>query len=78
MKRSEIWQAVELELRRHKSSKPNWPVHVVAQAGMVAAETCDLLNEAINNKYEGNPNNEQLKAAALRTIATAIRFLENQ
>lgn len=83
MKRSEIWETVERQTRQHKLAQPNWPVHVVAQAAMVVAEGGDLLNLAIQAKYApaseslAEAQTRNLEAAAIRTIVTAIRFLEH-
>ena len=77
MKRNEIWQAVELEVRKSKRKLPRWPVHVVAQAAMVASAGSDVLTEAIPLKYTDASDREKLRDSAIRSAAAAIRFLEN-
>ena len=77
MKRNEIWQAVELEVRKSKRNTPRWPVHVVAQAAMVAAAGSDVLTEAIPIKYTDASDREKLRSSAIKSAAAAIRFLEN-
>ena len=76
MNRKDVWQPVELDLRRQKTQTPNWPVHVVAQAAVVNAEAGQLLTTALNVKYS-NSNHEAMQQHAISTIAKAIRFLEN-
>lgn len=84
MNRNSIWQEIELELRSAKKKHPNWPDHVVAQAGIVCEEAGELIRSCINWKYEKGETDivqqsqkEQMKKEAIHTAATAIRFLEN-
>lgn len=83
MKRNEIWQAIELELRNAKKKHPNWPDHVAAQAGIVCEESGELMRACLQWKYERDkPEYEasqisEMKKEAIHTAATAIRFLEN-
>ena len=52
MKRSKIWQEIELELRKAKKAFPNWPDHVAAQAGIVCEEAGELMQASLELKYE--------------------------
>lgn len=74
-----------------KRQAPNYPVHAVGQAGTVMIEASQLLNLAMELKYvkrngerpafAGISNEKvialEMKKAALRTAAAAIRYLEN-
>lgn len=77
MKRNDVWREVAKELRLQKQTMPNWPVHIVAQAAQVTAASGHLLSTAIDVKYNGAAQQEKLQSEAIRTIALAIRFLEN-
>lgn len=52
MKKNEIWQAVELELRKAKSKFPQWPTHPAAKAGIVMEEAGELMQACLQFKYE--------------------------
>jgi hypothetical protein len=71
------------ELKAAKKKHPRWPVHVVAQAAIVAEEAGELVREALNLKYESAvPDQEEdriknLEREAIHTAASAIRFIEN-
>lgn len=89
MKRKNIWQEIELELRAGKKKHPNWPDHIAACAGIVCEEAGELMRECLNHKYEGAKANDpkkqvkdqqrkaQIIKEAIHTAAVAIRFLEN-
>ena len=84
MKRSKIWQEIELELRKAKKAFPNWPDHVAAQAGIVCEEAGELMQASLELKYEKGKKGQtieqqqqQVRAEAIQTAAMAIRFLEN-
>jgi hypothetical protein len=69
----------ELENNKHDH---RFPVHVVAQAGVVCEASGLLMTEALRMKYQTAEEQERdqvesLKAAAIHTAATAIRFLES-
>lgn len=84
MKRNQIWQDIELELRKEKKRHPNYPDHVAAQAGIVCRESGELMNACLDFKYERKEMNafhlqqkDAIKDAAIQTVVSAIRFLEN-
>lgn len=69
---------------KNMKGKSSWPDHPAAQAGIVNAESGQLMRTALNWKYKRKDETlgqeEQLIAmriAAVRTAAAAIRFLEN-
>jgi hypothetical protein len=72
------------ELKRSRKAMPNYPDHVAGQAGIVSACAGQLMSEALASKYskgkkELTPEEQQkrLRAEAVRTAASAIRFIEN-
>lgn len=84
MKRSKIWQEIELEVRKAKRAFPSWPDHPAAQAGIVVEEAGELMKASLEFKYEKGKNglsvNEQkesIRKEAIQTAAMAIRFLEH-
>jgi anaerobic ribonucleoside-triphosphate reductase len=84
MQRNEIWQQIELELRRAKKKFPNWPDHPAAQAGIVCEEAAELMQACLQYKYQRSADPlaakiqvESMKEEAIQTAVTAIRFLEN-
>ena len=84
MKRNQIWQQIELELREAKKKHPNWPDHVCAQAGIVVEEAGELMHAALQWKYERDGSElvrevqkDDMRKEAIQTAVTAIRFLEN-
>lgn len=82
MKRNQIWQAIELELRAAKKLQPNWPDHVCAQAGKVIDECGKLMHSSLEWKYNRSESFqkeqiENIKETAIATAVAAIRFMEN-
>lgn len=84
MDRKQIWQEIELELRKAKKKHPNWPDHPAAQAGIVSEEAGELMKAALQWKYERDENEYiqkkqilHMQEEAIQTAAMAIRFLEN-
>ena len=84
MQRKEIWQAIELELRKAKKKFPNWPDHPAAQAGIVCEEAGELMKASLQWKYERDASEvvqevqiERMRDEAIQTAAMSIRFLEN-
>ncbi len=82
--RNEIWQAIELEVRRSKKKFPGWPDHPAAQAGIVCEEAGELMQACLKWKYERSKNlndqklqQQQMREEAIQTAAVSIRFLEN-
>jgi NTP pyrophosphatase (non-canonical NTP hydrolase) len=77
-----ILEAVIAELRKAKRKFPNWPQHPAAQAGIVCEEAGELMQAALQFKYENSKrtNVEHIANArkeAVQVIVTAIRFLEH-
>lgn len=84
MNRQNIWQSIELELRKAKKKFPGWPDHPAAQAGIVCEEAGELMQACLKFKYEKSATElgrisqvEHMKKDAIQTAAMAIRFLEN-
>lgn len=84
MNKNEIWQAVELELRKAKKKLPNLPDHVAAQAGRVVVESGKLLESCFILKYSKKLSEmdrirqkDAAETSGVLTIVEAIRFLEN-
>lgn len=75
MTKKEIWEAVELELRREKKANPSYPDHVCGQASMVAEKAGMLISDALQLKYEGDGSEEMVQQSAVKVAASAIRFL---
>lgn len=70
------------ELKVAKKKHPNWPDHVVAQAAIVGEEAGELLQAALQAKYEPNSKEpsehlEHMRKEAIQTAAMAIRFILN-
>lgn len=69
------------EVASAKKKHPSWPVHIVAQAGIVSEEAGELIRAALNWKYErkeGDDEKDQLREIrkeAIHVAAVAIRFL---
>ncbi len=83
MLRKEIWQAVELELRKAKKKFPSWPDHIVARAAIVAEEAGELVQASLQFKYQRKDDPagqlaqiEHMRKEAIQTAVTSIRFLE--
>lgn len=81
MNRKQIWHSIELYIRSDKKDNPSWPDHAAAQAGKVVAEAGNLMNAAMNMKYQAKDRQglylNLMEYSAIRTAALAIRFLEN-
>lgn len=84
MKRNQIWQEIELQLRQAKKINPHWPDHVAAQAGIVCKNSGELMQACLDRKYEKAEAKqmqdlqiERIKKAAIYSAIAAIRFLEN-
>ena len=84
MNKTEIWSAVNTELKKAKKKFPNWPDHHAAQAGIICEESGELMRECLQWKYELEETFEgqaqqqkRMNEEAIQVIVTAIRFLEN-
>lgn len=84
MNKHEIYNLINEELKRAKRNYPQWPDHVVARAAIVGEEAGELLQAALEIKYEpskkGRTKEQQMecmKKEAVQVAVTAIRFLEH-
>ena len=82
MERRQIWEAIELELRKAKKKFPSWPDHPAGQAGIVVEEAGELMQACLQKKYERKKRSDaehiaRMRSEAIQTAAMAIRFLEN-
>ena len=81
MKRSKIWQEIELELRLDKKKTPSFPDHAAGMAGRVIVPAGNLMFHSMEYKYSSDVTDEKnakkMKEAAIQTAVQAIRFLEN-
>lgn len=82
MSKANHLEDIELVMREMIKSQPGWPVHLAAQAGMVCKESGALLDLCITKKYSLKKDvdaavvgNEEIRLAALRTIAASLRLL---
>lgn len=82
MTNSEIWNAVNDELKHQKHN--HWPDHVVAQSAMVSAAAGQLNQSAIMAKYQPGETKERkeiqrqiLQEDAVKAAVQAIRFLQH-
>ena len=83
MLRQQIWESIELELRKAKKKFPSWPDHIVARAGIVCEEAGELVKASLQYKYQraDNPAGQQdqiesMRTEAIQTAVMSIRFLE--
>lgn len=84
MSNTTILDQVLKELKRAKKKFPNWPDHAAAQAGIVCEEAGELMQAALQFKYEKGKNGltidqqkKKMQEEAIQTAAMALRFLEN-
>jgi len=79
---AQIFREALHELKHAKKKHPNWPMHIVARAGIVCEEAGELIRAALNLKYESTSDNDAqlwkdaMEKEAIQVIATAIRFIE--
>jgi hypothetical protein len=71
------------EYQRAKKKFPSWPVHIVARAAIVGEESGELIQAALQWKYERQHTYEgrdgqydKMKKEAIQTAAMCLRFLE--
>lgn len=82
--RNQIWQSIELQMRKSKKKHPNWPDHIAAQAGIISQDSGKLMELCLEMKYHNDKSagfqemkREQITLRAIKTAVNAIRFLEN-
>ena len=71
-----IINEINKELIRAKVKHPNFPDDVIHMVAIMAEESGEAIQAAVQNKYEGGTL-EHVKTELIHTIATAIRCLEN-
>lgn len=64
------------ELERAEKLHPVWPNNHI-HAGMVVAEECGELVQAVLNHHEKKGSKQAIIAEAVQTASMAIRFLKN-
>lgn len=84
MDKQEIWQWIEAEMRSSKRERPTWPDHHGAQGAIVAGDAGKLVNSCLNYKYERHSSETvqdvqrtDMRVNAVKTIVSALRFLEH-
>lgn len=76
--KTNLLQVIARDLKALKKEMPNYPKHQVAQSTLINIESSHLSNLCIKKKYKGFTNeDDMIKAAAIRTIAQCLRFIEN-
>ena len=72
---SDIWIEVMKELHRAETKHPLWPTDVVYGAAIVAEESGELIQAAVQSQLEGGEL-EACEREAIQTIVTCIRFVK--
>jgi NTP pyrophosphatase (non-canonical NTP hydrolase) len=79
-----ILKEVLQELRNAKKKHPRQPRHVVSRAAIVSEEVGELVQAAIQFKYERGRHTmtrdewlAKMRKEAIQVIVTGIRFIEN-
>lgn len=75
MERFEINDCIREEFFRAKKKHPNWPKDPIHAAAIVAEESGELTQAALQFVYEGG-NMAKMAKEAIHTAVTAIRFME--
>lgn len=73
---SDIWIEVMKELHRAETKHPLWPTDTVYAAAIVAEESGELMQAALQRQFEGGEL-EACEREAIQTIVTCIRFVKN-
>ncbi len=74
MNREQMIEAVFAELYRAEEKHPEWPEDVIHRAAIVAEESGELVQAALQNVYESG-SKEHMIEEAIQTAAMALRFL---
>jgi hypothetical protein len=77
MTREEVIEAVFEELRRAEEKFPGWPSDPIHQAAVVAEESGELVQAALDLVYNREPTNEKFIQEAIQTTAMGLRLLFN-
>lgn len=72
----EIIEQILLELERAESKHPEWPKDMIHAAAIVAEESGELVQAALQHKYEKGELHP-LSVEASQTATMAVRFLKN-
>lgn len=72
----QIIEEIKREIRLAEHKHPNWPTDPIHAAAIVAEESGELIQSAIQFKNEGGSINA-IEREGIQTAATAIRFLQN-
>jgi hypothetical protein len=71
----QVLEAVRHTIYAARQKHPVWPIaDPIHAAGIVAEEAGELIQAALQAKYEGAPV-ERCRAEAWHVIATAVRFI---
>jgi NTP pyrophosphatase (non-canonical NTP hydrolase) len=76
MKTGRAMLLIEEEVARAKQKFPWWPEDTVHGAAIVAEESGELVQAALQHTYEGG-SEAAMKREAIHTGAMAVRFLES-
>lgn len=68
-------EAVLDELRRAEEKFPMWPRDVIHAAAIVAEESGELVQAALQNVYSNGRTLDHVRREAIQTAAMAIRLL---
>lgn len=76
MTKNDVIDLVFAELRHAETKHPGFPKDVIHAAAIVAEESGELIQAAIDHVYKGDHTDQMIKEAA-QTAAVAMRFLLN-
>jgi hypothetical protein len=69
------WKLIELELERARGIYPAWPDDIVHAVSIVAEESGEAVQSALNYYYHGD-SLDKLQTELIQTAAMCIRVLE--
>jgi len=75
MTKQEALTLIFSELATAEIKHPGWPDDVVHGAAIVGEEAGELLQAALNYKYQRSKNVDSMRLEAAQTAAMGIRFL---
>ena len=71
----EIFSQVAAEVLRAEELWPEWPTDAIHAAAIVAEESGELVQAALQHRYEGK-SRKAMRTEAIQTAAMCIRFLK--